>query len=205
MLCLWAKHKAPPPPCDIPSGCCSFTGPWTVTRSPLRMLRPVPAFCRPTPPHPWGTAIVALGCDLHLVQGGWDGQVRQPACRLSRRPPGARQPGRRMQTPVPVARKVLEGAERGGGGASGTQKFVYQKWPDKIFPIVNFVPGGGGGGRGIPSPPAVFPNIFPINTIICGFTCRRLEEFATAVGGGYCRLAMPLKPARTVRDRAAGP
>ena len=22
---------------------------------------------------------------------------------------------------------------------SGTQQFVYQKWPDKIFPIVNFV------------------------------------------------------------------
>ena len=35
------------PPCDIPSGCCSFTGPWTVTRSSLRMLRRVAAFCRP--------------------------------------------------------------------------------------------------------------------------------------------------------------
>ena len=34
------------PPCDIPSGCCSFTGPWTVTRSALRMLRRVAAFCR---------------------------------------------------------------------------------------------------------------------------------------------------------------
>ena len=58
------KHLAPPPPprnnprppppplcglalpplCDIPSGCCSFTGPWTVTRSSLRMLRWVAAF-----------------------------------------------------------------------------------------------------------------------------------------------------------------
>ena len=39
--------SAPPPPlCDIPSGCCSFTGPWTVTRSSLRMLRRVAAFCR---------------------------------------------------------------------------------------------------------------------------------------------------------------
>ena len=28
-----------PPLCNIPSGCCSFTGPWTVTRSSLRMLR----------------------------------------------------------------------------------------------------------------------------------------------------------------------
>ena len=36
--------------CDIPSGCCSFTGPWTVTRSPLRMLRRVAAFCWPLRP-----------------------------------------------------------------------------------------------------------------------------------------------------------
>ena len=40
----------PPPPCDIPSGCCFFTGPWTVTRSPLRVLRRVAAFCRPLRP-----------------------------------------------------------------------------------------------------------------------------------------------------------
>ena len=40
----------PPPPCDIPSGRCSFTGPWTVTRPPLRMLRRVAAFCRPLRP-----------------------------------------------------------------------------------------------------------------------------------------------------------
>ena len=39
-----------PPPCDSPSGCCSFTGPWTVTRSSLRMLRRVAAFCRPLRP-----------------------------------------------------------------------------------------------------------------------------------------------------------
>ena len=39
-----------PPLCDIPSGCCSFTGPWTVTRSSLRMLRWVAAFCRPLRP-----------------------------------------------------------------------------------------------------------------------------------------------------------
>ena len=38
------------PPCDIPSRCCSFTGPRTVTRSPLRMLRRVAAFCRPLRP-----------------------------------------------------------------------------------------------------------------------------------------------------------
>ena len=38
------------PLCDIPSGCCSFAGPWTVTRSSLRMLRRVAAFCRPLRP-----------------------------------------------------------------------------------------------------------------------------------------------------------
>ena len=38
------------PLCDIQSGCCSFTGPWTVTRSSLRMLRRVATFCRPLRP-----------------------------------------------------------------------------------------------------------------------------------------------------------
>ena len=32
---LWVPP--PPPPRDIPSGCCSFMGPWTVTRSSLRI------------------------------------------------------------------------------------------------------------------------------------------------------------------------
>ena len=40
----------PPPLCDIPSHCCSFTGPWTVTRSSLRILRRVSTFCRPLRP-----------------------------------------------------------------------------------------------------------------------------------------------------------
>ena len=50
-----------------------------------------------------------------------------------------------------------------GGGGSGTQNFVYQKWPDKISPIVNFVffqcdhfgleEGGPGGGGGLNPPP----------------------------------------------------
>ena len=39
-----------PPLCDVPSGCCFFTGPWTVTRSSLRMLHRVAAFCRPLRP-----------------------------------------------------------------------------------------------------------------------------------------------------------
>ena len=32
------------PLCDIPSGCSFFTGPWTVTRSSLRLLHRVNAF-----------------------------------------------------------------------------------------------------------------------------------------------------------------
>ena len=43
---LLGQAPPPPPPCDIPSGCCSFTGPGTVTCSSLRMLRRVAAFCR---------------------------------------------------------------------------------------------------------------------------------------------------------------
>ena len=54
---------------------------------------------------------------------------------------------------------------RGGEGGRGfrTQNLVYQKWPDQIFPIVNFVfshdghfglgrGGGGFGGKGSPPP-----------------------------------------------------
>ena len=42
--------------------------------------------------------------------------------------------------------------EGGGGAGGGTQKFVYQKWPDQIVPMVNFLFshnghfGFGGGG-----------------------------------------------------------
>ena len=50
-IALEPRVPPPPPPlCDIPSGCCSFTGPWTVTRSSLRMLRRVATFCRPLRP-----------------------------------------------------------------------------------------------------------------------------------------------------------
>ena len=49
-VCVNALQLSAPPPCDIPSSCCSFTGPWTVTRSALRMLRRVAAFCRPLRP-----------------------------------------------------------------------------------------------------------------------------------------------------------
>ena len=38
------------PPCDVLSGCCFFTGPWTVRRPSLRVLRRVAAFCRPLRP-----------------------------------------------------------------------------------------------------------------------------------------------------------
>ena len=63
VLCTWAEEtwcragrgvgalfEPPPPLCDIPSGCCVYTGPWTVTRSSRRMLRRVTAFCRPLRP-----------------------------------------------------------------------------------------------------------------------------------------------------------
>ena len=33
---------------------------------------------------------------------------------------------------------IGRGGRGGGEGGSGTQKFVYQKWPDKSFPFVKF-------------------------------------------------------------------
>ena len=61
----------------------------------------------------------------------------------------------------PIPREVIERGEQGGGPGSETQKFVYTKWPDKIFPMVNFVfshddhfgLGGGGGQGGRVTPP----------------------------------------------------
>ena len=45
---------------------------------------------------------------------------------------------------------------KSGGGVSVTQKFAYQKWPDKIFPTVNSIFShdghfglGGGGAQGL--------------------------------------------------------
>ena len=64
------KPQLPPPPplCDIPSGCCSFTGPWTVTRSSLRMLRRVAAFCRPLRPV---LLLVSFPCSRSPVVSVW--------------------------------------------------------------------------------------------------------------------------------------
>ena len=46
----------PPPRCGIPSGCCFFTAPWTVTRSSLRVLRWVAAAGAPA-----GVVVVLAG------------------------------------------------------------------------------------------------------------------------------------------------
>ena len=76
---IQCKHKGtvdPPPPCDIPSGCCFFTGPWTVTRSALRMLRRVAAFCRLPflpPTHPQSKGL------LEASRSGPVQHVRPPA------------------------------------------------------------------------------------------------------------------------------
>ena len=60
-----------------------------------------------------------------------------------------------------------QGRGGGGGGGSETQKVLYQKWPNQIFPMVNFrffprwsLWSGGGGSRGrgrlLPLPPMVY-------------------------------------------------
>ena len=71
--------------------------------------------------------------------------------------------------PPPTPKRGLGRAsfEQGGEGGRGfwTQNLVYQKWPDQIFLIVNFVfsrdghfglgRGGGGFGGGVPAPPGL--------------------------------------------------
>ena len=81
---------SPNPPCDIPSGCCSFTGPRTLTHSSLRMLRRVAAFCRPLRPvlllvsFPCSQSPVAPKATRTLTQTPVDGRrihsVASPPC-----------------------------------------------------------------------------------------------------------------------------
>ena len=85
----------------------------------------------------------------------------------------------RMTVGIEVASSSegLEGGERGEGGGSGTQKFVYQKWPDQIFPFVNFVFSHDGhfgleGGGGVP--PSSY-GVWPFSSGHC---------FVTPRGGG---------------------
>ena len=60
------------PPCDIPSGCCSFTGPWTVIRSALRMLRPAIIHC------PCAAVVSCLMTSMHRLS-----QCRTATMRLN--------------------------------------------------------------------------------------------------------------------------
>ena len=48
-FCEWTGGPSIPL-CDIPSGCCFFAGPWTVTRSSPRVLHQVAVLCRPLQP-----------------------------------------------------------------------------------------------------------------------------------------------------------
>ena len=79
------------------------------------LVRSAVAFVRP--------AFVGRGQALGTALGAQAGLLllRPPTnCRLKRRRQGS--------------------IRRGGGGAgSGSQKFVYQKWPDNVFPVVNCV------------------------------------------------------------------
>ena len=104
-----------------------------------------------------------------------------------------------------VVRLEVDAEERGRGRGEGfgTQKFVYQKWPDQIFQwyisvvytmvtlVGGFGPRDASEGTGPQRPPQKRLG-------------RRLEEVTKAVGGGYCRLQMPLRLALGVRGTVAG-
>ena len=171
---LWAAAMHANPLCDILSigGC--FTGPWTVTRSSLRMLRRVAAFCgtlrpvllRVSFPRSRGPVVGVLGlCWMwHRVPfahqrspivGVWRMCWLLPGlfdCFCWTPPPFGLNSLQTKPAPwVGYGREVLQ--EGGGGQRSGTQKVVHQKWPDQSFLIVNFMFShdghfGRGGGRG---------------------------------------------------------
>ena len=65
-------------------------------------------------------------------------------------------------TPPPPPQGCIRREE---GGGSGTQKFVYQKWPNQISPTVNFCffPQWSlwSGGGGVPSSNAIGPFQYP--------------------------------------------
>ena len=112
---------------------------------------------------------------------------------------------------IPTAGLLLS---RGGEGGRGfwTQNLVYQKWPDQIFPIVNFVfshyghfglgRGGGGFGGGVP-PPLVFNyskealphgvRITKCCTSVVRTTCRHFDMWGKAGGGGGAISTTPEK------------
>ena len=75
------------PLCDIPSGCCFFTAPWTVTRSSLRMLRRVAAFCRPLRPVLLLVSFPRLRNPVVGVLGLWWMWHGMPFARQRRSPP----------------------------------------------------------------------------------------------------------------------
>ena len=143
---------ASPPPvkvmplCDSPSGCCSFTEPWTVTRPSLRMLRRVAAFCRPLRPvlllvsfpRSRGPGQCWLWRDVPFVRERCVSASPLSQAPLNARPrdvpraPGAvRQGDPQLPTPGPALRGqacggvacfVARTSEKGGGAAGGLRE-----------------------------------------------------------------------------------
>ena len=72
----------------------------------------------------------------------------------------ARFPRRNDPRTPPPPKSFADGV--GGGGGSGTQNFVYQKWPKSRFPVVNSIVShyeiwAQGGGVLVPQPPPLPP------------------------------------------------
>ena len=74
--------RATAPLCDIPSGCCFFTGPWTVTHSSLRMLRCEPARCPGCFTLHCGRAVILGSSHLSYIRGSSLAHHSFPQCTL---------------------------------------------------------------------------------------------------------------------------
>ena len=161
----------PPPPCDIPSGCCFFTGPWTVTRSSLRMLRPVAAFCRPLRPVYLPVSCPRSRSPEVWCAGGCAGVVFRlllpsPPPHSGRPPPASlcfrghvvrrvavssRGPGQTPVLPFPLPPNILLPRRSVCGGVGRT---TTPRPPCNPSPNVRLVPPkGGGDGHKVTVPP----------------------------------------------------
>ena len=148
----------PPPPCDIPSGCCFFTGPWTVPRSLFAARCSIDLLPKVRP----ATVLTPPFRFLHrrrvgLVKTLWVHTVIQHSSVPSTRPGPLRTPrnGNRhphATTPPPPRRFLPRGGQGPEPEADRTPCAPPPPWAQGRAPGTSSFAGGCGGGGWRPSP-----------------------------------------------------